>query len=175
MKSWKKNLTSQEIAAFISFSSKQGHLNGNSLDGYLSSIKGMKSDFFSMNSQNRSGISPLLFKDARSVIVNEDEKEELAAVIKGDQYLFPLVPTMNALGYKTTIGPDSSTLEISSANNTYYFNVKNKTFIHGGQTFGLLESPFQNLNGDLYIEKHWINAIFKVRVSESEESITLGL
>ncbi|WP_102262085.1 stalk domain-containing protein [Mesobacillus jeotgali] len=170
-----KNLTPEEIAAFVTYYSKQGHLNGNSIDGYLSSIKGMESDFFTMNSQKRPGIFPLLFTDARSVIVNGDKKEELAAVIKGGQYLFPLVPTMNALGYETTLGPDLSTLEISSANHTYYFNLKNKTFIHGGQTFGLLENPFQNLNGDLYMGKHWLNAIFKVQVSESEESITLGL
>ncbi|MBT2694708.1 hypothetical protein [Bacillus sp. ISL-55] len=169
------NLTAEEIAAFIAYFSKRGHLDSNSFDGYLSSIKGMETDFFSMNRQERRGIFPLLFTDARSVIVNGDKKEELAVVIKGDQYLFPLEPTMNALGYKSTIGPDFTTLEITSANNTFYFNVKNKTFNHEGQTFGLLENPFQNLNGEWYLEKHWLDAIFKVQVLESEESITLAL
>ncbi|MBT2683155.1 stalk domain-containing protein [Bacillus sp. ISL-37] len=170
-----KTLTQDEIASFITYLSKQGHIDGNSLDGYLLSIKGMETDFFSMNSQKGRGILPLLFTDARSVIVNGDEKEELAVVIKGDQYLFPLVPTMNALGYKTTLGTDFTSFEISSESDTYKFNVKNKTFIHDGQSFGLLENPFQNLNGEWYLEKHWLNAIFNVQVSKSEESITLGL
>ncbi|MFT9598103.1 stalk domain-containing protein [Mesobacillus sp.] len=169
-----KTLTPEEINAFITYFSKQGHLDGNSLDRSLSSIKGMESDFFSMNKQKGVGLFPLLFTDARSVIVNGDVKEELAVVIKGDQVLFPLVPTMDALGYKTKLGTEFTTLEISSESNTYYFNVKNKTFIHEGQTFGLLENPFQNLNGDWYLEKHWLNAIFKVQISENEEAITLG-
>lgn len=170
-----KTLTPEELAAFITYFSKQGHLDDNSLDESLSSIKGMESDFFSMNSKKGPGFFPLLFTDARSVIVNGDEKEELAVVIKGDQYLFPLVATMDALGYKTKLGQDFTSFEISSESGTYIFNVKNKTFIHGGETFGLLEDPFQNLNGDWYLEKHWLNAIFKVRVSESDEVFILEL
>jgi hypothetical protein len=170
-----QNLTTEELAAFINYYSKQGHLDSNSLDGSLSSIKEMDSDFFTTNSQKRPGIYPLLFTESRMVIVHGDEKEELAIVIKGDQYLFPLVPTMTALGYQTKLSPEFTTLELSSASNTYYFNLKNKTFIHNGESFGLLENPFQNLSGELYLEKHWLNAIFNVQVLESEEWITLGL
>ncbi|MBS8263337.1 hypothetical protein DYI25_02655 [Mesobacillus boroniphilus] len=168
-----KTMTSEEITAFINYFSEESNLGGNTLDEYLSSIKGMNTNFFSMNSQKGPGVFPLLFKDARSVIVNGDEKNELAAVIKGDQYLFPLVPTMDALGYQIKLGPEFTTLEISSASNTYYFNIKNKTFVHDGQSFGLLENPFQNLNGEWYLEKHWLNAIFKVQVSENEERFIL--
>ncbi|GAE47050.1 hypothetical protein JCM21738_3992 [Mesobacillus boroniphilus JCM 21738] len=170
-----KTLTSKEISALITLLSKERHIDGNSLDESLSSIKGMSTNFFTKNSKKGSGVFPLLFTDERSVLVNGNEKEELAVVIKGDQFLFPLVPTMDALGYKTKLGPEYTTLEMSSERNTYYFNIKNKTFIHEGQTFGLLENPFQNLNGDWYLERHWLNAIFKVRVSESDEAFILEL
>lgn len=165
-------LTSEEIAAFINYFSKERNFSGNSLDEYLSSIKGMNTNFFSMNSQNQ-GVFPLLYTDARRVLVNGDENDELNVVIKDDKYLFPLVPTMDALGYQTKLEPEFTTLEISSAGNTYFFNIKNKTFIHDGQSFGLLENPFHNLNGQWYLEKHWLYAIFKVRVSESEDRIIL--
>jgi hypothetical protein len=170
-----KTMTSEEIAAFINHFSKDKHLDVNSLDGFLSSIKGMESNFFSINSQQRQGISPLLFTDTRSVIVNGIEQDNLAVIVKADQYLFPLVPTMNVLGYNAKLGPESTTLELSSDSSTFYFNLKNKTFIHDGQSYGLLENPFQNLNGEWYLEKHWLNAIFKVQVSDSDDSFILEL
>ena len=168
-----KTLTAEEITAFIKFFSKEWNINGNSLDQYLSSVKGMNTNFFSMNSQKDQGFFPLLYTDARSVLVNGDEKDDLNVVIQDDKYLFPLVPTMDALGYQTKLGPEFSTLDISSAGNTYYFNIKNKIFIHDGQSFGLLENPFQKLNGQWYVEKHWLHAIFKVQVSESEDKFIL--
>lgn len=168
-----KALDSEEIAAFIDYFSKERNLDVNSLDEYLASIKGMNTSFFSMNSQKGPGVFPLLYKDPRSVIVNGEEKDGLYVVIKGDQYLFPLVPTMEALGYNTKMGSEFTTFEISSASNTYYFNIKNKTFIHDGQSFGLLENPFKNLYGEWYLEKQWLKAILKVQISERKDRFML--
>lgn len=166
-----KTLNAEETHAFISYFSTERHLDVNSLDEYLSSIKGMNTKFFLKNSQKGQAGFPMLFTDSRRVIVNGNEKDDLEVVIKGDQQLFPLMPILDALGYKVKIGTD--VMVISSDSSQYSFNLKNKTFILDGQSFGLLENPFHNLNGELYLEKHWINAIFKVQVSESEERLIL--
>jgi hypothetical protein len=171
----KDTLTAGELNEFInSLSSSSSTIDHLSLDEYMSSIKGLKTSFFSLNMQEGSDVFPLLFMDTRSVVVNGNEREEIGVVIKGDKKLFPLAPTMDALGFKTESGSDRKSLEISSASSTYSFNLENKTFIHNGQSYGLLENPFQNINGDFYLEKHWLNAIFKVSVNEDEESIILS-
>jgi len=166
-------LTAEETTAFITYFSKERHLDVSSLDEYLSLIKGMNTKFFLKNSQKGQAGFPMLFTDARSVIVNGNQKDELEVVIKGGEQLFPLVPTMAALGYKAKIGTDFKVLELSSDSSQYSFNLKNKTFILDGQSFGLLENPFQYLNGEWYLEKRWLHAIFKVRISESDERIFL--
>jgi hypothetical protein len=171
----KVTLTAAELNKFItSFSSDSSTIGHLSLDEYLSAIKGLKTSFFSLNMQEGSGVFPLLFMDTRSVEVNGNDREEIDVVIKGDKKLFPLAPTMDALGFKTKLGSDMKSLEILSASSTYSFNLENKTFIHNGQSFGLLENPFQNFNGNFYLEKHWLNAIFKVSVKENEDNIIVS-
>lgn len=171
----KNTLTAEELNGFInSFSSGSSTIDHLSLDEYMSSIKGMKTSFFSLNIQEGSGVFPLLFMDTRSVVVNGTEREEIGVVVKGDKKLFPLTLTMDALGFKTELGADMKSLEILSASSSYSFNLENKTFIHNGQSFGLLENPFQNILGNFYLDKHWLNAIFKVSVNENEENIILS-
>ncbi|UYZ23497.1 stalk domain-containing protein [Mesobacillus jeotgali] len=166
-------LTTEETAAFVTYFSKERNLDVSLLDEYLSSIKGMNTKFFLKNSQKGQAGFPMLFTDSRSVIVNGNEKDELEVVIKGKEQLFPLVPTMAALGYKAKIGTDFNAVELSSDNSQYSFNLKNKTFILDGQSFGILENPFQYLNGEWYLEKRWLHAIFKVQISESDERLFL--
>lgn len=167
------NLTAEEIAAFITYFSKERLLDGDSLDEYLSGLKGMETEFFIKNSQN-GPVFPLLFTDNRSVFVNGKKQDELKVVVKGNEHLFPLEPAMAALGYQTNIGTDFTEMKFSSAASNFNFNLKNKTFIHNGQSFGLLENPFLNLNGEWYMEKRWLQGIFKVEISESDRSLFLG-
>ncbi|MBT2637260.1 hypothetical protein [Bacillus sp. ISL-39] len=166
-------LTAEETAAFITYFSKERQLDVRSLDEYLSSIKGMNTKFFLKNSQKGQAGFPMFFTDTRSIIVNGNEKDELEVVIKGEEHLFPLVPTMAALGYKAKTGTDFTVMELSSDSSQYSFNLKNKTFILDGQSFGLLENPFQYLNGEWYVEKRWLHAIFKVEFSETDDRLFL--
>jgi hypothetical protein len=170
----KDTLTGAELNDFMNSFYSSSTIDHLSLDEYMSSIKGLKTSFFTLNMQEGPGVFPLLFMDTRSVVVNGTEMDGIGVVIKGEKQLFPLAPTLEALGFKTKLGPDRRSLEILSASRTYFFNLENKTFIHNGQSFGLLENPFQNIDGQYYLEKHWLNAIFKVSVKENKENIILS-
>ncbi|WNF24363.1 hypothetical protein [Mesobacillus jeotgali] len=166
-------LSAIETVDFITYFSKERQLDASSLDKYLSSIKGMNTKFFLQNSTEDQEFFPLLFTDARSVIVNGKERDELEVVVKNDEHLFPLVSTMAAIGYKTKVGTDFTIMELSSASSKYSFNLKNKTFMIDGQSFGLLENPFKYINGEWYLEKQWFHGIFKVEISEKSDSFIL--
>jgi hypothetical protein len=166
-------LSAEETADFITYFSKESQLDASSLDEYLSSVKGMNTKFFLQNSTEGQAVFPLLFTDARSVIVNGKKKDELEVLVKNDEHLFPLVHTMAALGYTTKIGSDFAVIELSAADSEYSFNLKNKTFMIDGQSFGLLENPFKYINGEWYLEKRWFHGIFKVRISEKDDSFFL--
>lgn len=169
----RNTLSAEETVDFITYFSEEEHLDGNLLDEYLSSIRGMNTKFFLQNRQENQEVYPLLFTDTRSVIVNEMESDELEVVVRGDKHLFPLVPTLGALGYKTNIGTDFTVMEFSSDTRNYHFNLKDKTFILNGQSFGLLENPFQYIHGEWYLEKYWFPGIFKVEITENDDSFIL--
>lgn len=169
----KNTLSAEETVDFISYFSKERQLDASALDEYLSSVKGRNTKFFLQNSTGDQEVFPLLFTDPRSVIVNGKVRDGLEVVVKNDEHLFPLVPTMAALGYKTKLGTDVTVMEISSAGRNYSFNLKNKTFMIDGQNFGLLENPFQYINGEWFLEKRWFHGIFKVKISEKDDSFFL--
>ena len=169
----RNTLSAEETVDFISYFSKVRKLDASGLDEYLSSVKGRNTKFFLQNSTGDQEVFPLLFTDPRSVIVNGKVRDDLEVVVKNDEHLFPLVPTMAALGYKTKVGTDLTVMQYSSDTSNYNFNLKNKTFILNGQSFGLLENPFQYIHGEWYLEKRWFHGIFKVKVSEKDESFIL--
>ncbi|WP_079508323.1 hypothetical protein [Mesobacillus jeotgali] len=168
-------LTEEQLTDFIANFSKEKMIGEEFLDGYLSKIIGLNTSFFKSNSRNEAEFIPMLFTDTRSVLINGVETDGLDVIIKDDQTLFPLTKTMSAIGMVTKAGPELVPLEISSAYKKYSFNIKDKTFTLDGQSYGLLELPFQKLNGEWFLEKYWLEAIFKVRVSEDKDRILLDI
>ncbi|RSD28133.1 stalk domain-containing protein [Mesobacillus subterraneus] len=164
----------EELKEFVD-SLSEGGLTFAMLDQRLSSIKGMETKFFAMNRNKDPGLFPMLFLDSRNVVINGNTISEAGVIMKDQRNLFPLEKTMEILGFKTEASPDRQFLTITSGNSHYTFNLKNKTFIFNGESFGLLEKPFHSINGHFFIEKKWLNAIFKVNITEDEESIRLAL
>ncbi|CAM3752655.1 hypothetical protein [Mesobacillus thioparans] len=173
MEELNNNLDAKELADFISYFSLAGALDMETLDGYLSKLKGLETNFFTLISRTDKEVPSLYFTDPRRVVVNGVEKPGLDVVIKNGRSLYPLAETMDALGYVTKAGPGLVPLEISSAERTYAFNLNNNTFTIDGESFGLLKKPFQQLNGEWYLEKEWLKAIFKIGIIEKQGRILL--
>jgi hypothetical protein len=177
IKELKSKLTQAEINHFINrLSVDQFHIDHNRMDGHLSVISKMKTNFFALNRQEESKNYPLLFMESRKVIANGLIEEDMDIIIEGEKRLYPFIKTMSSLGYKTEKdAAGAEGMKVSSNSNSYSFNFKNKTFILNGKSFGLLEDPFRTINDTVYIEEQWLNGIFDVIVEESEKEIVLTL
>jgi hypothetical protein len=171
----KSKLTITELSDFILLlGESENNIDHSMLDEHLASIKGKHTNFFTLNKQDKTGFLPLLFNDGRRLIANGQKVNDWDVLIEGETKLFPLNETMSLFGADTNTDPNFTWIKVTSSSSHYSFNLNNKTFVMNGQTFGLLESPFKKINGKVYIEKHWLEAIFKVSVEESEEEIVLS-
>ncbi|WP_423409938.1 stalk domain-containing protein [Heyndrickxia sp. MSNUG] len=176
VKELQTKLTAEEINDFtLILAGVETSIDYTELNDQLAAIKGMETKFFTLNKQDESGLYPLLFNDGRRLIVNGQKIMDWDILLEGDSKLFPLIKTMSSLGNQTNVDSRMTSIEVTSNNSKYSFNLKNNTFVMNGKNFGLLENPFKIISGTVYIEGHWLQALFKVSVDESEEEIALSL
>lgn len=169
-------LTSEEINDFNYFLARiETSIEYTELNDQLAAIKGRGTKFFTLNKLDESALYPLLFNDGRRLNANGQRIMDWDILVEGDSKLFPLIKTMSSLGAHTNVDSRMSSIKVTSSNRKYSFNLKNNTFVMNGENFGLLENPFKIIDGTVYIEKHWLQAIFNVSVDESEEEISLSL
>ena len=145
------------------------------LDDHLAGIRGMRTDFFTLNKLEDNPFYRLLFKDDRRIIVNGENSNDINIAIDGDRKLYPFVKTMETLGFQTVTDPGMKWIKVSSIGNEYSFNLTNNTFVLNGENFGLLENPFEVINRTVYVEQRWLNGVFKISIEESNQEIVLAV
>ncbi|MBS4189103.1 hypothetical protein KHA94_02585 [Bacillus sp. FJAT-49705] len=169
-------LSEEELNSFFKKASESSEiLTLKQLDHYLSELKGWKSKFFVSNGESTESIIPLYFYDFRKVIVSGKEEKDIEVVIEQDKRLFPFVQTMKALGYDVQILSDKETILLAKGSNSYRFFLNRNIFIYNEEDYGLLESPLLNVNGNIYMNKEWIETLFKVNIEVGNEEINISL
>ncbi|HJV15832.1 MAG TPA: hypothetical protein VJ546_00335 [Bacillales bacterium] len=164
------HLKSSEIEDLVKLVFEQKFANPNDLDHLLKKISGFKTNFFAMN--DGQGTYSLVLFDNRKVRVNGDIKH-LQVLRDKDVLLFPLMKTMKSLGYNVTDNHDQSIL-IKNKQNQFIIFEDQSRFLHNGQNFGVLENPFRNKNGIIYINGKGLYTLFKVKVILLEKEISLS-
>ncbi|MGA9225032.1 MAG: stalk domain-containing protein [Mesobacillus sp.] len=168
-------LTSEEINDLTFYlAGVETSIDYTDLNDQLAAIKGMETNFFTLNKQDESGLYPLLFNDGKGLFANGQRIMDWDILVEGDTKLFPFIKTMSSLGAKANVDSRMTSIKVTSSSSNYSFNLKNNTFVMNGESFGLLETPFKMISGTVYIEEHWLEVIFKVSVEESEEEIAIS-
>ena len=169
-------LTQAELKEFTEiFSRDHSSLNHSKLDEHLASIRGRRTNFFTLNKLEASVFYSLLFKDDRRIMVNGENVNDMNIAIDGERRLYPFVKTMETLGFQTEIDPGMNKIKVSTKGIEYMFNLTNNTFVLNGENFGLLENPFELINSTVYVEQRWLNGIFKVSIEENNQEIVLAV
>ncbi|WP_057769608.1 stalk domain-containing protein [Cytobacillus dafuensis] len=169
-------LSEEELNSFFKKASECSEmLTLKQLDHYLSELKGWKSKFFISNGERTDSIIPLYFYDFRKVIVSGKEEKGIEVVIDQEKRLFPFVQTMEALGYDVQVLSDKETIFLAKGRNSYRFFLNQNIFIYNEEDYGLLESPLLNINGNIYMNKEWIETLFKVNIEVGNEEINISL
>ncbi|WP_102271570.1 stalk domain-containing protein [Cytobacillus massiliigabonensis] len=160
---------------FNQVNNESAEITAAKLDGFIYEMKGHHTRFFTLNNSKSVPFIPFYYYDPRSIIINEKEKSDVEAIIKGNLILYPFIDTLKGLGFEVTMLPDHETILVFKDNNSYRFYLNRNIFIYNEEDYGLLENPLTNLNGEYYISKQWLQQLFKVSIDEGAEDIRISI
>ncbi|BCB03237.1 hypothetical protein [Bacillus sp. KH172YL63] len=141
-------------------------VDGVKLDEWVEDVTGFHSSFF------REGLNsggPLTLAADKSIIVS-DRPVELSYILYKQKKFIQFPQALKALGM------DYEELEtgvyfMSMDGNTFRFYVDEDYFIYNEENYGLLVKPVQKIGDAIYMDVHWFEKLFKVKVIEKEKSI----
>ena len=167
-------LTESERQSWLKKVLLEDKLHFQRLDKVLGSIKGLNTTFFTVNRNELDPLHPLYFIDPRDVVINETTSENIQVIYRGKDILFPLVTTMNELGFLVE-STDGAEVKLSKEKNRYTFYINEPFFLYNEERFGLLGQSFVVENEVIYIKHEALQSIFNVIVEEDEHKITLKI
>ncbi|WP_071459334.1 stalk domain-containing protein [Bacillus massilinigeriensis] len=168
----KRNLSSEELYAFKELIAKEKNLlSFRRLDKLLGIAAGLETNYFSMNKDIRSPYTELAFHGKRSLFVNGRSKGYLTVMDLGESILLPARETIEALGY--TYKVNKGFVYMEKGKESYRFQKDSALFEHNGEKFGLVERPFVEKEGVLFVKSETIQTLFNVFVAEEGRKIKL--
>lgn len=142
------------------------------LDQALSNIFGLKTKFFTLNATNTAEVLKLYFYDERPIRLN-GAIADLNIIYDGTKRLYPFSGIMEGLGYNINKLNDEQAVLLQKGDEHYRFYFNRNLFIHNDENYGLLQNPLTMLGGNVYMEKQWLEAIFKLTIEEAEMEIVI--
>ncbi|WP_170289651.1 stalk domain-containing protein [Cytobacillus depressus] len=166
----KKKLTEEELLSFIKLvSGSSEEITFQRLDQFVTKVKGLNTRFFTINAKNTQISVPLMFYDTRKVIVNGIHHKELEILYDEGKSLFPFIETMKALGYEASKLEDGEKILVTKGKNTYRFFLNRNIFIYNEDDYGLFEKPLTNINGQVYMNKQWLEKLFNITIDNDHK------
>jgi hypothetical protein len=170
MEQLKADLDHSKIQRLVEATIKKEIINSNDLDQQLGEIAGFKTNFFKSN--NGESSFPLVFFETKDVLVHGKRIVNLEASIVNGIMFFPFIKTMKSLGYSVKVNPDQS-IGLKKNQNVFIIFENQSSFLKNGQKFGLLEYPFKNENGMIYINQKGLHTLFNVKIATRNKEIYL--
>jgi hypothetical protein len=168
----KEILGEEGMENFFSFIKNSDSLNAAKLDRFLESELGKETSYFSLNKDETAPYIPFYFADERKIDVNGTESGLRAIGLEGKTY-FPFIKTAGQLGFKAEKVSGKEILLQGAGNNSYRFYLDKNIFIYNEEDYGLLENPLVTVGSELYMDRHWLEALFKIKVAEEENRISI--
>lgn len=168
----KRQLTPDEFKEFFDTITKKNiKWNYDKLDQLLSSVKGKKTHFFVLNRNESMTLIPMYFIDSRRVRIDGKINKHIEIVYEDGKKLYPIDETLKGLGYDVKFLDNDHMLLLNKKGSSYRFYLNRSIFMFNEDNFGLLENPLTVMNGKLYMEDKWLQYLFKVLISESDQEI----
>jgi hypothetical protein len=164
------HLNHSKIQKFVEATFQKEFINSNDLDQQLEEITGFETNFFRSN--NGRSTFPLVFFETKDIKVHGKNVANLEASITNGTMFFPFIKTMKSLGYSVKVNPDLS-IVLKKNRNKFIIFENQSSFLKNGQKFGLLEYPFKNENGMIYINQKGLHTLFNVKIATRNKEIYL--
>ena len=163
--------TKEQLNAWSTGLTKLKDVDGEKLDRHLSKVLNLQTSFFTANLQTKDNF-PLLFEDARKVLVNEEQSDELHVLFKDGKILYKAYPLLEALGYSYRDTPDKG-LYVENETRAFRFPVEEPFYVYNKKRFDAFSAPFEKIGAELYIEEAWMIRLFLLDIEKNEKDIYL--
>jgi hypothetical protein len=168
----KKVLGEEGMEEFFSWIKSSDTFSAELLDRFLGSKLGRETGYFSLNKDEKAPYIPFYFTDKRKIEAYGTESGIKAIGFEGKTY-FPFIQTAGLLGYKAEKVSGKEIFLKGAGNNSYRFYLDKNIFIYNEEDYGLLENPLVTVGSELFMDRHWLEALFKVKVAEEENMISI--
>lgn len=165
-----EKLDQTELQTLMEKTFQAQYLNTTELDQLIGNIKDLDTTFFSSNQRFSSKDIALTFFDRRPISVNAKLSEQIHPIKEQSALFFPFIETVKQLGYRVQM-KQNQRIFLDKKGNHILFYINENRFIKNGQKYGLLETPFINNGGSLYINESGLQAIFHVSLIKTRKTI----
>ncbi|MFC7784487.1 MULTISPECIES: hypothetical protein [unclassified Rossellomorea] len=167
-----EGLTSSQLDAFKRRieGEKTKSVDALKLDMILGAVTGFESTFFNESAKGRKNV-PMVLKNDHPVFINK-KSHNLSYISYKQKELIQFPQAVRALGLDIKeIQPNVFFTSING--NTFRFYVNEDYFIYNEENYGLLTKPVQTVGGSIYMDVHWFEKLFNVKVVNKGNSIEI--
>ena len=141
------------------------------LDEQLSQVLGTYTKYLSINVQSDI-VYPFVYNDARPIVLNGKEQQQFHILLKDERVLYPADELLQALGYKTSEGPNG--YYVNSEERAYRFPTEEHNFyVFNQRRFNISTEPFDYVAGIRYINESFVQRLFLVDIEKTENKVEL--
>ena len=145
-------------------------MNPKVLDEQLSDILAASTMYVTMNATTE-GSYPFLFNDPREIFVNLHKQETIQVVLKDGEVLYSADSLLNALGYDVKTGENG--YYVTSETRAFRFPHEPGFYVFNQRRYNTVSMPIKEVAGQYFIEEAWLQRLFLVELTKSDNRITI--
>lgn len=140
------------------------------LDEEISNVLGASTSYLTMNEAAK-GVFPFLFNDPREIFVDLHKNEDIQVILKDGQVLYSAEAVLKALGYEASVGPNG--YYVNSETRVFRFPKEPGFYVFNQRRYNTVSEPLKVVAGEYFIEEAWLQRLFLVELTKSENRITI--
>lgn len=140
------------------------------LDDQLSQVFAMDTEFFVLNEKS-DGIYPLMFTDARNLIVNKNITNKVKLVYQNGLLYYSANDMLELLGYQVSEG--SNGYYVDSELRKFRFPDSHNFYVFNQRRYDTISKPIVNIMEERYIEESWLQRLFLVEIEKTNVEIKI--
>jgi hypothetical protein len=140
------------------------------LDEQLSDVLGASTKYITMNARTK-GSYPFLYNDPREIYVDLHKHEDIQIILKDGEVLYSADSLLKALGFDVKIGENG--YYVTNETHSYRFPEEPGFYVFNQRRYNTVSTPITNVAGQYFIEESWLQRLFLVELTKSENRITV--
>lgn len=160
LEDWKKRLKALEGEV----------INAKVLDEQLSAVFGASTNYITMSARSKTSY-PFLYNDPREIYVNKQKQGDIQVILKDGEVLYSADALLKALGYEVKVGENG--YYVTNETRVFRFPTEAGFYVFNQRRYNTVSMPIKTVANQHFIEETWLQRLFLVELSKSENRITI--